>query len=170
MARLMSDFRYVAMLDPQPGNVTLKVNNISARRSRKGMFATAIFLLLDVKNKKLKVCNAGHHSMLIRRGDREILETGKAGGIPLGIVENASYIEEEVQLFPGDVVFLYSDGVVEPMNDQNEQFGMDRLQSIIIESNGMPEEILEKVDVAIQTFTRDAPQFDDMTFLVFKVL
>jgi sigma-B regulation protein RsbU (phosphoserine phosphatase) len=170
MARLMSDFRYVAMLDPQPGNVIPKVNNISARRSRKGMFATAIFLLLDVKSKKLKVCNAGHHSMLIRRGDREILETGKAGGIPLGIVENTSYIEEEVQLFPGDVVFLYSDGVVEPMNDQNEQFGMDRLQSIIIESNGMPEEILEKVDVAIQTFTRDAPQFDDMTFLVFKVL
>ena len=170
MARLMSGFRYVAMLDPQLGNVIPKVNNISARRSRKGMFATAIFLLLDVKSKKLKVCNAGHHSMLIRRGDREILETGKAGGIPLGIVENASYIEEEVQLFPGDVVFLYSDGVVEPMNDQNEQFGMDRLQSIIIESNGMPEEILEKVDVAIQTFTRDAPQFDDMTFLAFKVL
>ena len=82
MARLMSDFRYVAMLDPQPGNVIPKVNNIFARRSRKGMFATAIFLLLDVKGKKLKVCNAGHHSMLIRRGDREILEPGKAGGIP----------------------------------------------------------------------------------------
>ena len=170
MARLMSDFRYVAMQDPQPGKVIPQVNNIAARGSRKGMFATAVFLLLDVKNKKLKVCNAGHHSMLIRRGDSEILEAGKAGGIPLGIAENASYIEEEVQLFSGDLVFLYSDGVVEPMNDQKEHFGMERLQSMITESNGTPEEILENVDNAIQTFTRNAPQFDDMTFLVFKVL
>ena len=170
MARLMSDFRYVAMQDPQPGNVILQVNNIAVRRSRKGMFATAIFLLLDVKSKKLKVCNAGHHSMLIRRGDSEIREAGKAGGIPLGIAENASYIEEEVQLLSCDVVFLYSDGVVEPMNDQKEQFGMGRLRSMIVESNGLPEEILENVDNAIQAFTRDAPQFDDTTFLVFNVL
>ena len=79
------------------------------------------------------------------------------------------FIRDHQGAFPVDLM-CQTLGVVEPMNDQNEQFGMDRLQSIIIESNGMPEEILEKVDVAIQTFTRDAPQFDDMTFLVFKVL
>jgi len=170
MARLMSDFRYVAMQDPQPGNVIRQVNDIAARRSRKGMFATAVFLLLDVKSKKVRVCNAGHHAMLIRRGDSEILEAGKAGGIPLGIAENVSYIEEEVQLFSGDLVFLYSDGVVEPMNDQKEHFGMTRLRSMISEPSGTPEEILEKVENAIQTFTRNAPQFDDMTFLMFKIL
>ena len=170
MARLMSDFRYVAMQDPQPGNIIRQVNDIATRRSRKGMFATAVFLLLDVKSKKVRVCNAGHHAMLIRRGDSEILEAGKAGGIPLGIAENVSYIEEEVQLFSGDLVFLYSDGVVEPMNDQKEHFGMTRLRSMISEPSGTPEEILEKVENAIQTFTRNAPQFDDMTFLMFKIL
>jgi len=118
----------------------------------------------------VRVCNAGHHAMLIRRGDSEILEAGKAGGIPLGIAENVSYIEEEVQLFSGDLVFLYSDGVVEPMNDQKEHFGMTRLRSMISEPSGTPEEILEKVENAIQTFTRNAPQFDDMTFLMFKIL
>ena len=95
---------------------------------------------------------------------------GKAGGIPLGITENASYTEEEVQLLSGDVVFLYSDGVVEPMNNQKEHFGMDRLRSMIVESNGTPEGVLEKVENAIQTFTHNAPQFDDMTFRVFKIL
>jgi serine phosphatase RsbU (regulator of sigma subunit)/HAMP domain-containing protein len=169
MARLMSDFRYAAILDHQPGNVIPQVNTIAVRRSRKGMFATAVFLLLDIESKILTVCNAGHHSMLIHRGDNEILEPGKAGGIPLGITENASYIEEEIQLFSGDLVFLYSDGVVEPMNDQKEQFGMDNLRSLI-ESNGTPEEILTNVENAIQSFTCDAPQFDDMTFLVLKVL
>jgi serine phosphatase RsbU (regulator of sigma subunit) len=108
--------------------------------------------------------------MLIRRGDNEIFQAGKSGGIPLGIVKNISYLEEEVQLVSGDVVFLYSDGVVEPMNDQKDQFGMDRLRSIISESNGTPEELLEKVDNAIRTFTGNAPQFDDMTFLILKVL
>ena len=88
----------------------------------------------------------------------------------MGITENASYTEEEVQLLSGDVVFLYSDGVVEPMNNQKEHFGMDRLRSMIVESNGTPEGVLEKVENAIQTCTHNAPQFDDMTFLVFKVL
>ena len=170
MARLMSDFRYVAILNSQPEKVISQVNNITAKRSRKGMFATAVYLLLDVKSNKLKVCNAGHHSMLICREGQEMLEAGKAGGIPLGIAENISYEVEEIQLFPGDLVFLYSDGVVEPVNDQKEPFGMDRLRSILIETNGTPEEILKKIDRAIQAFTSDAPQFDDMTFLVFKVL
>jgi serine phosphatase RsbU (regulator of sigma subunit)/HAMP domain-containing protein len=169
MARLMSDFRYVAMLDSQPMKVISQVNNIVAKRSRKGMFATAIYLSLDVKNKKIGICNAGHHSILIRRGNKEILEMGKAGGIPLGIVENVSYSEEEVQLYSGDVVFLYSDGVVEPANDKFEQFGMDRLRSVINKSSGTPEEILETIDNAIKIFTRDAAQFDDMTYLAFKV-
>jgi serine phosphatase RsbU (regulator of sigma subunit) len=56
------------------------------------------------------------------------------------------------------------------MNDKKEQFGMDRLRSMIVESNGTPEAILENVNNAIQAFTCDVPQFDDMTFLVFKVL
>ncbi|MBT6247710.1 MAG: SpoIIE family protein phosphatase, partial [Nitrospina sp.] len=78
--------------------------------------------------------------------------------------------EEEIQLYSGDLVFLYSDGVIEPVNDQMEQFGLDRLRSMINESHGTPEEILKKIDNSIQTFTGDAPQFDDMTFLVFRVL
>ncbi|MBT3508269.1 MAG: serine/threonine-protein phosphatase, partial [Nitrospina sp.] len=170
MARLMSDFRYVAMLDSQPKRVISQVNNIATQRSRKGMFATAVFLLLDSKDKKLMICNAGHHSMIIRRGENEILEKGQAGGIPLGIAENIIYEEEEIQLYSGDLVFLYSDGVIEPVNDQMEQFGLDRLRSMINESHGTPEEILKKIDNSIQTFTGDAPQFDDMTFLVFRVL
>ena len=63
----------------------------------------------------------------------------------MGITENASYTEEKVHLLSGDVVFLYSDGVVEPMNNQKEHFGMDRLRSMIVESNGTPEGVLEKI-------------------------
>ena len=132
------------------------------------MFATASYLLLDVENRKLKICNEGHHALMIRR-DGSIFEAGKAGGIPLGIVENSNYIEEDFSLLPRDLVFLYSDGAVEPVNPQMEQFGMERIQSILLQSEGTPEETLKKISDAIQQFTQDAPQFDDMTFLMFKV-
>jgi serine phosphatase RsbU (regulator of sigma subunit)/HAMP domain-containing protein len=168
MARLMSDIRYVSLINPDPVQVISQLNNILASRSRKGMFATASYLLLDVENRKLKICNAGHHALMIRR-DGKIMEAGKAGGIPLGIVENSNYIEEDFSLLPGDLVFLYSDGAVEPVNPQMEQFGMERIQSILLQSEGTPEETLKKISDAIQQFTQDAPQFDDMTFLMFKV-
>ena len=77
--------------------VISQLNNILAKRSRKGMFATASYLLFDVENRKLKICNAGHHALMIRR-DGSIFEAGKAGGIPLGIVENRNYIEEYFSL------------------------------------------------------------------------
>ena len=168
MARLMSDIRYVSLINPDPVLVISQLNNILAKRSRKGMFATASYLLLDIENRKIKICNAGHHALMIRR-EGKILEAGKAGGIPLGIVENSNYIEENFSLQPGDLVFLYSDGAVEPVNPQMEQFGMERIQSILLQSEGTPEETLKKISDAIARFTQDAPQFDDMTFLMFKV-
>ena len=168
MARLMSDIKYVSLINPDPVQVISQMNNILVKRSRKGMFATASYLLLDIKNRKLKICNAGHHALMIRRG-KTILEAGKAGGIPLGIIENSNYSEEDFSLLPGDLVFLYSDGAVEPVNPQMEQFGMERIQSILLESEGTPEETLKNISDAIARFTKDAPQFDDMTFLMFRV-
>ena len=168
MARLMSDIKYVSLIDPDPVQVISQLNNILVKRSRKGMFATASFLLLDIENRQLKICNAGHHALMIRR-EGKILEVGKAGGVPLGIVENSNYISEDFSLLPGDLVFLYSDGAVEPVNPEMEQFGMERIQTILLNSEGTTEETLKEISDSIQRFTQDAPQFDDMTFLMFKV-
>ena len=168
MARLMSDIRYVSLIDPDPVRVISQINNILVKRSRKGMFATACYLLLDIKKRKIKICNAGHHPIMIRR-EHEIMEVGKAGGIPLGIVENSRYIEEEFSLLPGDLVFMYSDGVVEPVNLQNEQFGIERIKSILLDSEATPTKTLKKICNTIHQFTNGSSQFDDMTFLMFKV-
>jgi serine phosphatase RsbU (regulator of sigma subunit) len=69
------------------------LNNILAKRSHRGLFDTASYILLDVENRKLNICNARHHGLMIRR-DENILEADKAGRIPLGVVENDNYIEE----------------------------------------------------------------------------
>ena len=81
---------------------------------------------------------------MIRR-DGNILEAGKAGRIPLGVVENSNYIEEKIfSLLPRFLVFLYSDRAVEPVNPQMEQFGMERIQSIQLKSEGTRKEILKE--------------------------
>jgi len=170
MAKLMSDFRYVSLINSDPDIVISQINSALANRARKGMFATAVFLLLDIKNKKLKLCNAGHHSMIILRNKKQFHQAGKAGGIPLGIQDKAIYSKEEVQLQSEDIVVLYSDGVLEPVNKQNQQYGMERLQDALLESsNATPEEILKKLESSIKSFTENAIPFDDMTFLIFKV-
>ena len=81
---------------------------------------------------------------MIRR-DVNILEASKAGKIHFGIVENSNYIEEKIfSLLPGFLVFLYSDRAVEPVNPQMEKLGMERIQSIQLNSEGMRKEILKK--------------------------
>ncbi|MBT5470860.1 MAG: SpoIIE family protein phosphatase [Nitrospina sp.] len=170
MAKLMSDFRYVSFIHSDPGDVISQINYILANRARKGMFATAVFLILDIQNKKLNLCNAGHHSLIILRNKNQFHEVGKAGGIPLGINKDAPYTKEEVVLQSGDIVVLYSDGALEPVNKQNEQYGMDRLQATLLQSiNDAPKNILENLESSIKTFTENATPFDDMTFLIFKV-
>jgi serine phosphatase RsbU (regulator of sigma subunit) len=93
------------------------LNNILAKRSHKKLFATASYILLDIENRKLKTCYAGHHGLMISR-HRNLLESGKAGETPLGIIENSNYIEEVFLLLPRLLEFLYSDRTVGPVNQQ----------------------------------------------------
>ena len=101
------------------------MDNILAKRSRIGLFDNASYLLLNVENRKLKICNARHHGLMIRR-DGNILEADKAEKIPFGVVETRHYIEKKIfSLLTGFLVFLYSDRVVKPLNLQMKQFGME---------------------------------------------
>ena len=120
------------------------MDNILAKRSRRGLFDNASYLLLNVENRKLKICNARHHGLMIRR-DGNILEADKAGRIPFGVVESRNFIEKKTfSLLTGFLVFLYSDRAVEPLNPQMKQFGMERIQSIQIKSEGTRKEILKE--------------------------
>ncbi|GEM_PF-247589 len=169
MARLMSDFRYASMIEPDPEKIMKNVNNGLAKRSRNGMFATALFLLLDMETKILRISNAGHHSILIKSKAGTITETGQAGGIPLGIIENAQYEKQEIQLNLGDMVVAYSDGAIEPMNKDKQQFGIKRFRSVIADTENSPKLLIANLEKAISEFSHGKTPFDDLTLLVFKV-
>lgn len=169
MARLLSDFRYLAQDYPKPALLMNKVNNILYHRSRQGMFATALFLLLDLKGKKIWAVNAGHHPILIRGKEGGIIERGKMGGIPLGILSDTVYSQEEITVENGGLVFLYTDGAVEPANKSGEQFGAVRLREHILNGGAEPGAIIDRLQEKIQIFSAHAPPHDDITFLAFSV-
>ena len=170
MARLMSDFRYISQVDSEPQKVLTQVNNTLCERSYRGMFTTAVFCLLDLKSRKLIVANGGHLSLLLKRKNSTIEEIGSASGSPLGILPNMQYSQEEHFLESGDQILVFTDGVTEPKNKKDEEFGLDRLKNMFEKHEGSPEEFLENLENSIKQFIGDAPQFDDLTSLTFKIL
>mgnify|MGYP005659955631 FL=1 len=146
-----------------------QINNILCERSYRGMFTTAVFCLLDMNKRTLTVANGGHLSLLLKN-EKAIEEIGHAGGTPLGILPNVEYTQNEYSLKKGDQVLIYTDGITEPKNKQQEKFGMARLKELLANHEGSSQGFIQILEKSIKTFIVDAPQFDDLTSLAFKAV
>jgi sigma-B regulation protein RsbU (phosphoserine phosphatase) len=93
-----------------------------------------------------------------------VFEPLRVGGPPLGIVDTARYVPKSVTLAPGDLLFLYSDGVTEAENPTSDLFGSERLEQALREARGRPaREVVEHVVQRVTAFASGAPQSDDIT-------
>ena len=122
--------------------------------------------ILDLKTGHLTAANAGHeYPVLMQPGGRFEIIKDKHGFV-IGGMAGIKYTEYELQLEKGARLFLYTDGVPEATNAQNELFGMDRLLAALNECNtDSPQQIVERVRSSMDVFVGDAPQFDDITML-----
>jgi sigma-B regulation protein RsbU (phosphoserine phosphatase) len=171
MAQLLSDFRHIAQIQTDPAEVMKELNNVLHKRSSHGMFATALFITIDIEKKIMRICNAGHFPLAIRNQDGMIQQFGTDGEIPLGILPDRKYKNEQVALNAGDMGLLYTDGAVEAQNKDHEHFSYPRIASILEkEINDTPEDLIHHLQRAIEKFINKAPTHDDMTFLSFHVL
>ena len=99
-------------------------------------------------------------------GNAESLETA---GLALSIVEHEKYIDDKVDLNPGDTLLIYSDGVTEAMNEEKEEFGEDRLFDILrVNADNSAQDIVEAISGSVQAYLGEAEQNDDMTIVVIK--
>ena len=145
-------------------NTQLCVNNEA------GMFVTAWMGILDLKTGLIKFANAGHNPPLVKHknGTYEYLK-GKVNFVLAGM-DMVKYKEQELQLQPGDKIYLYTDGVTEAHNSQNELFGEERLLESLNSTKGMSvEEICKKVKEDVDAFVADGEQFDDITMLCVRL-
>lgn len=154
-------------LGTDPARVFNHVNRFLCEHSEVGRYATVFFGLLD-NNGHLEFINAGHPSpFLIRRGTAD--EAFTEGSFPVGLVPEAQYTAARLKLEPGDTLVLFTDGVTEAMDPQDQLFGMPRLKQVLTGQMACPLEQLQKcVLEAVETFTRGARQADDLTLLIVR--
>ncbi len=140
-------------------------NNTPANR-----FITLFVAELEPVSGNLTFINAGHNPPLIGRANGS-LELLQSGGLPLGLMDFAEYEVGHAQLGAGDVLFIYSDGVSEANNVNEDEFGMERLSSVISANIGRSAAgIRDKVESALSLFTGTADPNDDITLVIVKKL
>jgi len=154
----------------KPKDVFGIVNNVLNENNDTFMFVTAFMGYYDITNGKFIYVNAGHNPPLIKRcdGGYEFLKTEPH--FFLAWNKDAQYSEEEITLHPGDTLYLYTDGVTEAMNKDNELFSEQRLLEVLNRyGDFLPKELLPAVKREIDFFADGTEQADDITMLALKV-
>ena len=130
------------------------------------MFVTVWTGILEISTGKLTAANAGHEYPVLRRAGGNFEVFRDKHGFVIGGMAGVQYKEYELQLNPGDKLFLYTDGLPEATDEHKELFGMDRMIAAL---NGCkdetPEQVLNGVRAAVDSFVKEAEQFDDLTML-----
>ncbi len=170
MARVTSEIRAIAPIDNAPPRMIQRVNRAIAQVSEDGMFVTMVYLTVDLVKHIVKFSNAGHTTPLLRRDGRVIpLEFEEARSMPVGVEARIEVGEAEVHLFPGDVVMLYTDGLIEARSMSGEFYGQERLNAAFGACTDGARGTLEAVLGDLDRFVEDAPQADDQTVVCFSV-
>ena len=161
--------RVNALWHRDPAKAIYDSNNIITEDAKSGMFVTLFFGALSENDRTLTYVNAGHNPPVVFRSRDGTLEELLPTGIVLGAMENREYSSRTLSIGSGDVIVMYTDGVTEAINAKEELFGEDRLNIILKENARLSaEEILDRILVAVEEFSGDMPQFDDITLLVVK--
>lgn len=158
-----------------------RMNRFLYRSTRSSSYATFFYAQVDEQDRQLRYVNAGHNPpYLLRRLDRESddLADGPAlqidelstGGMIIGMFPHASYEEAKVDLRSGDVLVLFTDGVTEALNPDQEEFGEGRLKDLLRRVAHLPvDEMSSQISMELTKWIDHAEQHDDLTFVVMKV-
>jgi serine phosphatase RsbU (regulator of sigma subunit) len=152
----------------EPRDTMARVNRALLARGFESRFAT-VFLGVMAPDGRLTYSNAGHNPpLLFTGGTVRRLETG---GMLLGLFPQAEYEQETIQIEPGDLLVVFSDGVSEALNEAGEEFAEDRIREAVGAMTSQPvESVLQSLLSSVQTFTKGVAQNDDVTVLIVRYL
>jgi len=159
---------YATEFDLQPDLVFFATNERILKDTRANLFVTVFFAVLDPQTGTINYCNAGHNPpfLLASQNGCEPLPLTKTG-IPIGIDEDATWERESVQMEPGDVLILYTDGVPDAQNSRGDFYKQQSLVETITHNLGQSAEDLQtSILDSVYDFVGDAPPFDDITLMV----
>jgi sigma-B regulation protein RsbU (phosphoserine phosphatase) len=147
-----------------PAEVARRLNREFPLMEQSGQFFTFIYGILDVETRVVRYVKAGHPGpLVVSRKGVHCHEEG--GGIPIGIMPEAEYEEEQLELSAGDGLVFYTDGLLETLSVQREAFGLERMIQSLSEADGGIAERLRALRVDLESFGRGSPRRDDVTFV-----
>lgn len=157
-----------------PGNFLGRVNKLFYRNAKRGTFISMIYGVLDIKKKKFRFSRAGHNPLILVRGASKEVEMVKSDGLAIGLINDSRFEQSlndvEIDLQPGDMIIMYTDGYTEAMNYGKELYGEERLLEIIrLNAGCSAEEMLQFINNDVSTFTGGSSQSDDMTIIIAKL-
>ena len=156
----------IANLGRSPAEIMSKTNEMLSANNQMEMFVTAWVGILEISTGKLTAANAGHEFPALYRAKEGFTLFKDKHGFVLGGMPDLSFKDYELQLYPGDKIFVYTDGVPEATDAHNELFGTDRmLEALNRDRDADPKTVLDNVKNAVDAFVKDAEQFDDLTML-----
>jgi len=158
---------YAIEYEFEPETVFFAANGRILRDARARLFVTAFFAILDQSTGILTYSNAGHNPPYLVRAGEGRVQGLEATGMPIGIEENAVWEQHKIQLEPGDVLVLYTDGIPDTINERGESFEEERLIEIVRENLNCPaHEIQAQVIDRIYSYMGNAAQVDDITLMI----
>ena len=169
---MMSSKIYIndhATIGGTPAEILGRVNKLVCANNNAHMFVTVWLGILEISTGKLTSASAGHeYPMVNLNGKYEILKDKH--GLAIGAMDIAKYKNTEIQLKKGDSIFVYTDGVAEATDANNELFGTDRTVEALnaVPKGASQKEVLAGVRAAVDAFVKEAPQFDDLTMVGLK--
>lgn len=171
MAKAKTLIHSIIKFEIRPNEILKIVNNELASQNEECYFVTAGIYFIDLETKKITSSNAGHEDPIVIKNNGEVILDKEIHSPALATEQNIDYKTNILELSDGDILFLYTDGVIEAINSKDELFGIDRLLSELKNTQDFtPKQIVEHIKNSISEFSDVNEQYDDITMFCFKFL
>ena len=168
MANLQATLRGQILSDKSCKDCVAFSNDLLYYNTASNKFATLFSGILNIKSNEITYCNAGHNNPLLISNDNKITRPD-IGGLIVGIVPSVPYDEATFKLNRKDMLVVFSDGITEAMNKDEEEFDEPRLIDFILKNKDKSsEELIELIFSEVNNFSKGQPQSDDMTIVIIK--
>lgn len=169
MSRIASCVQNVMPFIHDPGQAIVKINNHMCANMVEGRFVTYLLIVLDIKNHKMRMVNAGHMSPFIRKPDGSVEEFDEdLTGLPVGVMEDYPYDVIERAVNPGEMFVLFTDGVDEAMNPEGELYTLERMREFVKNGPDKAEDMGKTLLTDVRRHANGRPQNDDITIMTFS--
>jgi phosphoserine phosphatase RsbU/P len=170
MVMIRSILHLIASSDRDIATILTWVNRGISGQVDIDHYATMSLMSYDENTHELVYSNAAHHPLLIYRRAAKAIEYVDTEGLPIGIERTTKYGQKKMTLESGDIVVLYTDGIIEAMNTGGEQYTLERFADVLVKNSELaPNQIIDIIKEDINAFVGNAKQHDDQTLLMMKV-